>query len=103
MAKHTGFAHGFYRSIAWQQCRAAYVKSKSGLCERCLKMGLDTPGAEVHHKVRLTPENINDPSVTLNWNNLELLCEHCHGQEHKRKAKGGGRWRVDEDGTLLIR
>lgn len=102
MAKHTGFAHAFYRSIAWQQCRNAYVKSKGGLCERCLSLGMYTPGAEVHHKVRLTPENISDPDVALNWDNMELLCKACHDAEHKSKARRSQRWRMDEDGTLLI-
>lgn len=36
----------------------------------------------VHHKTELTPENINDPEITLGWQNLELLCLECHNKEH---------------------
>lgn len=75
MAKE--FAKGFYKSKAWKQCREAYVKSVYGLCERCGK-----PGYIVHHKILLTPSNINNPNITLNWDNLEYLCLDCHNKEH---------------------
>lgn len=53
--------------------------------------------------MRLTPANLNDPAVSLNWANLELLCDECHKAEHKkRKKKGARRYAVAEDGTLLI-
>lgn len=42
----------------------------------------------VHHKIVLTPENINDPEVTLNWEYLELLCLDCHNREpHGKENK----------------
>lgn len=81
---HDQFANGFYGSTEWQKCRAAYRKAKNGLCERCLARGLIVPGTEVHHKVRITPKNMKNPAITLNWNNLELLCAACHEEEHKR-------------------
>ena len=40
---------------------------------------------EVHHKIPLTPENIYNPEITLNWDNLELLCSSCHSIEHNKK------------------
>jgi 5-methylcytosine-specific restriction endonuclease McrA len=97
--KHAAWARPFYYSYAWIQCRRGYAKSVGGLCERCLKRGLYTPGTEVHHKVRLTPENVTDPGVALNWDNLELLCKTCHLEEHETNHH---RWRVDEDGGLDI-
>lgn len=58
----------------------------------------------MHHKIRLTPVNIHNPDVTLNWKNLEMLCEDCHKAEHKkRKKKKTKRYTVEEDGTLIIR
>lgn len=80
MAK--AFAKQFYRSKAWQECRAAYIQSVHGLCERCQKKGKVVPGYIVHHKEELTPENINDPNVTLNWEKLEYVCLECHNEEH---------------------
>lgn len=55
------------------------------MCERCSKKGLFNPGVELHHKIYLTPDNINDPYITLNWDNLELLCASCHSVEHMSK------------------
>lgn len=58
----------------------------------------------MHHKIRLSPANLSNPDVALNWNNLELLCEDCHKAEHKkRKKKRQKRYEVAEDGRLLIR
>ena len=91
------FAHTFYKSAAWMKCARAYKRSKGGLCERCWSNGLVVPGEEVHHKIKLTPENINDPAIALNWDNLELLCKNCHLEEHK-----GTRWRADELGHVEI-
>lgn len=84
------FARSFYSSKAWQKCRASYLKKVGGLCERCLAKGMYTPAEIVHHKTWLSPENITDPSVTMNFSNLEALCRRCHEEEHSEaniKAK----------------
>lgn len=83
---HEQFAQRLYNSYAWQRCREAYTRQRGGLCERCLAEGKITPGTEVHHRTRITPENLDDPAVTLNPENLELLCEECHQREHARGA-----------------
>ena len=94
------YAKGFYKSQAWKKCRAAYARSRGGLCERCLSKGIYTPGEIVHHKVHLTPDNIDDPTVTLDWNNLELVCRECHAAEHDRRQR---RWSIDELGRVTAR
>ena len=33
---------------------------------------------EVHHKIELTPNNISDPTIALNPDNLVSLCHDCH-------------------------
>lgn len=94
------FAKAFYYSVAWKRTRAAYAKSKGGLCELCLERGLYNPGEIVHHKVVLNESNINDPSVTLNFQNLQLLCRECHAKVHgNRQAQ---RFSFDENGCLLV-
>lgn len=93
------FAEAFYSSGAWQTCRTSYAKSKAWTCERC-----GGAGAQVHHKIRLTPANLSNPEIALNWHNLELLCDECHKAEHKkREKKKPKRYAVAEDGRLLIR
>ena len=71
------FAKDFYLSAAWRHKRAYIFKRDMGLCVRC-----GNPGEIVHHKIHLTPRNINDLSITLGEDNLELLCRECHAIEH---------------------
>ena len=92
------FAGNFYKTAAWKKCRGAYILSVGGLCERCYANGIIKHGDTVHHKVHLTAENINDPSVTMNPENLELLCRDCHAAMH---AKNERRYRVDEAGRVI--
>ena len=80
MAKE--WAKSFYKSKEWRECRAAYISLVDGLCERCLDDGKVIPGKIVHHQEELTPDNINDPEITLNFDNLEYLCLNCHNEEH---------------------
>lgn len=94
------FSKNFYKSKMWQDCREAYAKKKCYICERC-----GAPGTEVHHKIILTPENINDPSVTTNWDNLCLLCWDCHRKLHREQSQKENqvrRYVIDEDGQVII-
>ena len=88
----------FYSSWKWRRCKDDYLSQKSvgGLCEECRRSGKVKTADEVHHKIRLTKDNVNKAEIALNWANLEALCEDCHKQKH-RKTK---RWRVDEDGNV---
>lgn len=72
----------FYKSKQWKQCREAYLRRTDGLCERCKAKGRITPAEHIHHKVHLTLENYQDPSIAYNFENLEALCKACHNQEH---------------------
>lgn len=71
------FAKDFYESPAWRSTRAYILKRDAGLCVRC-----GAPGVIVHHKTHITPQNIDDPAITLNENNLETLCRACHAIAH---------------------
>ena len=84
MAKE--WASSFYNSIAWIKCRLAFLQSKFFICERC-----EGAASIAHHKEYLTPDNINDPNVTLNWENLEALCQDCHNNEHHGSGEGATR------------
>lgn len=95
------FAKAFYKSKAWQNCRSAYIKSVGGLCEDCLACGIYTPAKVVHHIECITPENINNPRITLDFNNLKAVCQDCHALEHKRKTQN--RYIIDENGNIFQR
>lgn len=94
------FAKDFYQSQAWKETRKAYAASVGGLCERCRAKGLIVPAEIVHHKIHLTPDNINDPGITLSWSNLEALCRQCHGDAHKRLRK---RYTINSNGEITAR
>lgn len=90
------FALAFYKSKAWVQCRIGYMLSQNYICERC-----GDTAKICHHKEHLTPANINDPYITLNWDNLESVCQECHNLEHhKTKATVTGTV-FDSNGNLV--
>ncbi len=93
----------FYVSGVWIDCARAY-RDSNPLCERCRKKGEISLAEQVHHKIKLTPENINNPDITLNWDNLEALCGDCHREEHRKQRRdeknSGKRWKVDENGIV---
>lgn len=93
------FAKKLYSSKRWQETRRAYGASKGWLCERCLSEGIYKPGEIVHHKIHLTPENIDNPSIALSFGNLELLCRDCHGDEHSVGGQRG--YKFDKDGNVI--
>ena len=95
----TGKRNSFYKTAAWTSCRASYLKSVGGLCERCLARGLITPAAIVHHKTHLTDDNLGNPSVSLSWSNLEALCRDCHAKAHGSMR----RYRINPDGSVVTR
>jgi hypothetical protein len=37
-----------------------------------------------HHKIELTLDNIDDANITLNPDNIEVLCHACHNAAHRR-------------------
>ncbi|MBG9937441.1 HNH endonuclease [Bacillus tropicus] len=75
MAKN--YAKAFYNGASWRKCKNGFMQSKHYLCERCGDIAVIC-----HHKQYITPQNINNPNITLNWDNLEALCQTCHNQEH---------------------
>jgi 5-methylcytosine-specific restriction endonuclease McrA len=87
--------HNFYKSLAWQIARTVKIEATQGKCERCGGIG-----EEVHHKIRLTVDNVNDTNISLNQDNLEFLCKKCHNAEHKRFSKER---EFDEEGNYISR
>lgn len=92
------FATKFYHSKQWLECRESYITLVHGLCERC-----SGPGYIVHHKIYLTPENINDVSITLSFDNLEYLCLDCHNLEHNEGVVTGEDCVFNSEGELIGR
>ena len=100
------FAKKFYNSKAWKECRASFITMRvsidGGLCQTC---GYVTGnlGYIVHHdKVWLTQENINDPLVTLNHDNLKYDCLTCHNQEKEGQKHEQPRYVFGLNGEVIL-
>ncbi len=90
------YARGFYQTKAWRKTQAAYMASQHYVCERC-----GAVARVVHHIQYITPANIHDPNITLNWENLEALCMDCHSDEHMRVAPCAEGLCFTPDGQLM--
>lgn len=94
------FSSKFYKSALWRKCRQQYIGARiatdGGLCETCHQR----LGYIVHHKTWITPENINDPNVTLNQDNLKYDCLVCHNKE-KEFEKEEIKYIFDENGDCV--
>lgn len=87
----------FYNGQDWAYCKAQVTQErlKGGAlyCEHCGKVILksfnpnanNNKGAIVyHHKVYLTPNNVNDASISINPENIAVLHWQCHNEVHGR-------------------
>ena len=92
--------HSFYESRQWLDCKEAYLKKVNRFCERCKADGIYELATIVHHKKYLNADNYRDPSVSLNFDNLEALCQKHHNQEH-HGTKTEPRY-VIKDGKLIF-
>lgn len=83
------WAKRFYNSPAWKNARESYISYRlsvdGGMCEVCHKQ----LGYIVHHKIALTPANINDPAIALDRNNFRYECKACHDREEGHYIGGG--------------
>jgi 5-methylcytosine-specific restriction endonuclease McrA len=99
------FARDFYHGRPWRTVRDSYMQEGFGLCERCLSLGKYTKAEIVHHKVHLSPQNINDPKITLDKANLERVCRDCHAYYHPEVYGSAParepRWAFDDDGNVI--
>lgn len=74
----------FYVSKGWREFRFALIMERGCMCEHCGKVFADTSKLIAHHKTELTADNINDISITLNPDNIEIACVDCHNKESQR-------------------
>jgi 5-methylcytosine-specific restriction endonuclease McrA len=102
------WATAFYHSPAWKKNRANYMRRPldtiigtvpPGMCERCFERGELTPAKIVHHKIHLTPMNIDDPHVALSYDNFQRLCQDCHAEVHSGTTQS--RVTFDENGRPI--
>lgn len=70
-----------------------------GMCERCFARGELRPAKVVHHIIHLSPENIDNPNISLSFDNFQRLCQDCHAAVHAGTSES--RVTFDEMGNVV--
>ena len=89
-----GVLKGFYNSKEWKIFRQQYIlermKADKGIiCNKCKKHIFESADMQLHHSpVELTEDNYKDVTISLNKDNIELICKRCHNKEHGRFCGG---------------
>ena len=94
MAKE--YSKPFYNSSAWRKLSDYIRESRNHTCEECGEFA-----SQVHHVIEITPSNINNTSITLNEDNLQLLCEDCHNKKRKKEEDINKGLKFDVNGDLV--
>lgn len=79
----------FYRQATWIKLRKALKHERVNaegllICEHCGKPILKDYDAILHHKIELTPQNVNDADIAYNPENLMFVHAKCHNEIHNR-------------------
>lgn len=88
MAKYS-ILQSFYASEKWINFRQILINErltieKEIICEHCGKPIKKISEITLHHIKELTPENVNDVTISLNQNNIMLVHHDCHNKIHHR-------------------
>ena len=98
----------FYNSSAWRRLSQHYAKSHGWICEHCHNKNVDYSRPlykqlHCHHKIEIAEENLNDPEIALNEENLVLLCQKCHNHFTVEKEVLAPGLEFDENGMVRKR
>lgn len=97
MAKE--WAKRFYQSSNWINTRDYIMSKYFYVCQKCYHK----PAEIVHHIIWLTPNNINDPNITLNEKNLIPVCRECHALIHEGVSSTSEEVMFNASGELVRR
>lgn len=89
------FSKSFYNSKEWKAFRQTIINERGPICQKCKKIiineykgddenGYKSKHIQVHHIEEISPANINDVNITLNPDNVMVLCQECHNIIHGR-------------------
>lgn len=89
MARHKSL-QTFYASKPWREMRMRLIAERGLCCEICGEKVTRSRELTIHHIKELTPENVDNPLIALNPDNLQVVHHSCHNKIHRRaKAKTG--------------
>ena len=88
----------FYHSGQWHKVREVAMQREAYVCRLCGRAA-----SVCHHIKEVSADNVNDPAITLNLDNLMCLCQACHnrihGEERRRVTREG--LAFDRNGRLV--
>lgn len=76
--------HKFYCTQEWRDLSYNSKIAAGGKCSRCGYIADKMSELIGHHKIELTEDNVDDPNISLNPENIEVICQQCHNKEHRR-------------------
>ena len=84
----------FYKSHKWENFISALRAERTDangfiICEKCGKPILKAYDCIGHHKFELTDSNVDDVTISLNPENIQLLHFKCHNEVHERFGYNG--------------
>ena len=87
----------FYGSKRWQAFRESLILTRTNedgllICDKCGLPINKRYDLIAHHRIELTEDNVNDYTVSLNPDNIQLVHFRCHNKIHSRwqgGSKGG--------------
>lgn len=80
----------FYNSIEWRRFRDLLIAERTNKSDGILydeysgEPLLKSYDIVLHHKIPLTLQNVNDFSVSLNPENIQIVSQRSHNEIHKR-------------------
>ncbi len=102
----TGVLKAFYNSKEWIIFREQFVldhmKQNDGIiCTECKKHIFERGDIQLHHSpIELTEDNYKDVRISLNPDNIKLICRRCHNKEHNRFC--GGKHKRREKAVYIV-
>ena len=107
--------YDFYRGEDWANCKTQVLQKRmksdgSIICEHCGKPILkgfnpnanNNSGAIVfHHKIYLNNYNVNDASISINPDNIQIVHWRCHNEIHERFGFGSGNNQAEKKVYLI--
>jgi predicted kinase len=74
----------FYASDDWIKFRLGLIAERGPYCQKCGRLIANHIDIIGHHKIPLTPENVHDRMISLNPENVDLVCFDCHNEIENR-------------------
>ncbi len=82
---HYNSLAAFYTGGEWHDFRLMLIALRGPVCSKCGKIIVNPLDLIGHHSpIELTFDNVNNPTISLNPDNVVLTCLNCHNEEHER-------------------